>query len=502
MTEHSSNNQPPSSLQPSPFDGNLKWKMFTLIGMLLAVLYAMNEAGKPENWAWMGFDKAVNSVKNEKPSPPAAPTAEANTNSDATDPSSEATNDSTSALTPNATPPLKTKAIRLSENTLRPMTSQQTSLPTESGKFWTSFFTGLKTAEQIEWMELLDVLQSNQSPAQRPQVSQTQSQLITRFEQRRDVFNNTLLDHMSTLPNASKKRSKVSQDYFEANKFWQKQISPALTALLNAEDLTLLQQQAALKLQRHLDAESLNMIQDKTAVGWTGDSVAWNRCWNRIHQSGIVEPTFVKRIQLIAQPQAFRGQAITVNGFVRDIETRRAARDSSIMGTESDDPDERIYYVLWIQPSESDAGPYCVFCLQPPAELPRSRDELANYHWIASIDGIFFKNRSYVASDETVQHCPLILAADFSLKPPISDHPALKWKPSRGLMTGLLAMIPLLAVGVVWYTVRSTVSRKRLPSKKSEEETNVFLDDLKNDPSIKTELEQIQAIAEHEDDIE
>ena len=87
------------------------------------------------------------------------------------------------------------------------------------------------------------------------------------------------------------------------------------------------------------------------------------------------------------------------------------------------------------------------------------------------------------------------------MKPPVTDHPVLKQKLSPQLMTGLLALIPLIAVGIVWYAVRATVSRKRLPSKKSQEELNVFLGDLKDDPSIKNNLEQIQAISEHEDDI-
>jgi len=207
----------------------------------------------------------------------------------------------------------------------------------------------------------------------------------------------------------------------------------------------------------------------------------------------------VKRIQLIGQPREFRGQAVTINGFVRDVEARRAAPDSSIAGNHS--TGDTTYYILWVQPSESNAGPYCVYCLHPPAELPRTRDELADYQWMATINGIFFKNRSYQATDQSVQYSPLLLTDSFALKPPISDHPALKWKLSPTLMAGLLALVPLLAVGIVWYAVRSTVSRKRLPSKKSEEELEVFLGDLKNDPSIKTDLEQIQAISEHSDDI-
>jgi len=104
---------------------------------------------------------------------------------------------------------------------------------------------------------------------------------------------------------------------------------------------------------------------------------------------------------------------------------------------------------------------------------PVTRDELADYQWMATINGIFFKNRSYQATDQSVQYSPLLLTDSFALKPPISDHPALKWKLSPTLMAGL----------------------------QSEEELEVFLGDLKNDPSIKTDLEQIQAISEHSDDI-
>ena len=473
--------------------------MFVLIGMLVMVIYSMNEAGKPENWAWMGFEKPTDSSVIEKTRSNTTPIVKAKTLSSdaetATAPPGK-TNEHPAAATG---APINSPPIRLTQKTARLTTNNQhTDLPAESGKFWTSFFESLTTAQQVEWMELLEILRDSQIPADQS-INQTQKKLIARATKQRATFNNKLLDRMAAIPHASAKRTQVSQDYFEANKFWQKQISPALTALIEGEDITLTQQQAAIGLQRHLDIDALNLVQDKTAVGWTGDSIAWKRCWNRIHLSEIGKPTFVKRIQLIGQPREFRGQAVTINGFVREVEARRAAPDSSIAGNHS--TGDTTYYILWVQPSESNAGPYCVYCLHPPAELPRTRDELADYQWMATINGIFFKNRSYQATDQSVQYSPLLLTDSFALKPPISDHPALKWKLSPTLMAGLLALVPLLAVGIVWYAVRSTVSRKRLPSKKSEEELEVFLGDLKNDPSIKTDLEQIQAISEHSDDI-
>ena len=498
MPENSTN-QPPSTFQPKPYNGDLIRKMLTLIAMLVMVLYAMKEAGKPENWAWMGFVEQptnTNETLPESQDENSTPKAKTQTNS---------TNDHSSAPTEPAKEPTGTSvnspAIRLTQtpSAIPDVTRrQQTSLPTESGRFWTSFFANLKTTEQIEWMDLLAATSGDQIPTQLP-ANQVQAKLIDLAAKQRQAFNNKILDRISTLSQTSEKRSQVSQDYFEANKFWQRQILPALTASKTGEDITMRQQQAVGSLLNHLDIDALNLVQDKTAVGWIGDSVAWKRCWSRIHRSQIGEPTYVTRIQLTGQPGEFRGKAITVNGFVRSIETRRAKPNSSIIGKRTSDQPP-TYYILWVQPADSDAGPYCVYCLNPPEQLPRTQAELEDYQWLAKINGLFFKNRTYQATDR-VRYSPLILADNFEMKPPVTDHPILKQKISPQLMTGLLALIPLIAAGIVWYAVRSTVSRKRLPSQKSQEELKVFLGDLKDDPSIKNDLEQIQAISEHEDDI-
>ena len=472
------------------------------------VIYSMNEAGKPKNWAWMGFEKKSNST--DETIDTSAPATNAMAESDSANNAvsspaakSETTSASAPALSPVVPPktissaPVRTEAIRLSNaSPTFQLAEQPTGLPIESARFWSSFFASLATTEQVEWVELLEVLQSNKPPAERTPATQSQAKLIARAQQQRDNFNNELLDRMSSIPQASKKYSQVSNDYFEANKFWQKKISPALTAFLDATDVTLIQQQAIVNLQRHLDVDALDLVQDKTAVGWTGDSVAWKRSWNRIHQGKLGEPTYVKRIQLTGQPREYRGKAITVYGFVRDIHKRRAASSDSIAGSRNDGTGEVDYYILWVQPSDSDAGPYCVYCLDLPAKLPRSKEELAEFQQMATIDGMFFKNRSYQAADRSVQHCPLILADGFELKPA-----ALNLEISPAWMAAALALVPLLGVGIAWYAFRSTVSRKRLPSEKSQQEIGVFLGDLKNDPSIKTDIEQVQAIAEHEDDI-
>ena len=219
MPENSTN-QPPSTFQPKPYNGDLIRKMLTLIAMLVMVLYAMKEAGKPENWAWMGFVEQptnTNETLPESQDENSTPKAKTQTNS---------TNDHSSAPTEPAKEPTGTSvnspAIRLTQtpSAIPDVTRrQQTSLPTESGRFWTSFFANLKTTEQIEWMDLLAATSGDQIPTQLP-ANQVQAKLIDLAAKQRQAFNNKILDRISTLSQTSEKRSQVSQDYFEANKFW------------------------------------------------------------------------------------------------------------------------------------------------------------------------------------------------------------------------------------------------------------------------------------------
>ena len=241
-------NQPPATFQPRPYNGDLIRKMLTLIAMLVMVLYAMNEAGKPENWAWMGFvEQPTNTSETltESQDEKITPKAKAQTNS-----TSDHTNDPTEPAKEPAGTSLNSPVIRLTQtpSVLPDVTSQPpTGLPTESGRFWTSFFVNLKTAEQVKWMGLLEVLSGDRLPTQLP-ANKVQAKLIDHAAKQREAFNNKILDRISSLSQTSEKRSQVSQDYFEANKFWQKQVFPALTASKTAEDITIRQQQAVVSL--------------------------------------------------------------------------------------------------------------------------------------------------------------------------------------------------------------------------------------------------------------
>lgn len=492
-----------SSQQPRPpQSGNLKLKMLTLVGMLVMVIYAMYESGKPENWEWMNFPK--DTPAGSQPADSQTPTGPAA----ATNPLAEKSTSPEPSNRDSTTPDPAAKPIRLVESFPSPKTSRRKSeIPVESAKFWRQFFTSLDSSQHFELFRILDRLQTTGRIEETVEATASQTKLIEKIKQQRQAFDDQLLDNMTFLPSSSQEKSRASEDYFEAEKFWSKNILAALTAFEKNSDITLTQLGRVKNLQRFLDGEALNMVQDNTAIGWAGDSLAWNRSWKRIHATAQAEPAAelndvpkeVSRIQLVAQPSEYRGQLISIQGFVRALESRTAKANSSIT------PDSKPgkYSILWIKPLESQAGPYCVYCSQLPDDLPQDNEQLKNFDSLATIHGIFFKNRSYPAASGEVLSCPLIIASNIELTPAQTMKDAsLFWQPGRTAIFTLAWLVPLVAIGGTWLVFRSAGTRKRLPSPVTEKKLGLFLGELKDDPNVQTDLQKVQAIAERENESE
>lgn len=471
--------------------GNLKLKMLVLVGMLLMVVYAMHEAGKPENWQWMNFPKDT----------PARPLQSPATSGSNRQHKFEPAQKSGPGLTNRETKDATTnQPIRLANLPPAPNTHQRKSeIPAESAVFWQRTFAAISSEQQFLLIEILDQLQTTDRVNQTTSVTKQQNRLIEKIIQRRAAFDDRLLDRMTSLPSSSQEKSRASEDYFESDSFWNKNISVALKAFVDNLDITLTQQRQVMHLKRFLENEALNLVQDDTAVGWIGDSLAWNRSWKRIHSRPRASPKQVTRIQLVAQPNEYRGQLVTIRGYVRAIESRTANPGTSIMP--NGEPGQ--YSIAWIKPLESQAGPYCVYCYDVPAHLPDDNQQLKNFDALATIDGIFFKNRSYPAASGEVLSCPLILASNFTLQPTnTNENSSLFWQPSRTTMFMLAWIVPLVAIGGTWLIFRAADTRKRLPSPLAEQKLSLFLTDLKQDPSVQTDLQKVQAISERESEIE
>jgi hypothetical protein len=493
---------PKSILTPRTRPQNgLRTKMLMLIGMLGLVLFAMSEAGKPENWAWMGFDKQAAPISSEAASPATPRETVRQPNDDRPPATVSIQNDlaSDSASTANPTSVASPSPATTSNSTIT--IAPDSDLPIESVRFWSQQFAELNKQQRNDLFKIVGQL-GGEFQASAPKVTPSQIALIAAIKKDRSEFNNRLLDLMNSPSHDANEKAAISANLFEADQLWAKKIMPSLEAFAIGDDITLSQQLAIKKLQNVLDEGAFGRVQDKTALGWTGDSIAWKRMWAKIH-SGLLKttpPQNVTRIQLIGQPDVYRGKTVSLQGFVRSIESRTTKPDSAVLSPDvTAAPALPDHFAIWLEPFESKSGPLCVIAPALPANLtgdgqPLDRATLLERNLLARIDGVFFKNRSYQAADQSVRNAPVILSNQIRLQSQPDWSPMSAWSLSRTSMAASIAIIPLIAIGLAWLAFRSSATRKRIPSDKGQQQLNVFLGDLKDDPNVQTDLEKVQSI--------
>ena len=116
-------------------------------------------------------------------------------------------------------------------------------------------------------------------------------------------------------------------------------------------------------------------VQDNTAVGHVGDAGAWADAWQRVDRATLSDLTTaeeVQRVQLMSQPNSYRGSLVKLRGWVRSA--RFVDRPIAALGQADAQYRGKVgHYEFWIRPEETNAGPYCVYALNLPAGFPEVR---------------------------------------------------------------------------------------------------------------------------------
>ncbi|HEY5313820.1 MAG TPA: hypothetical protein VIK18_14930 [Pirellulales bacterium] len=189
-----------------------------------------------------------------------------------------------------------------------------------------------------------------------------------------------------------------------------------------------------------VDAKSLAAVRDDTPLRrqelpamFQLLSVARRADPRALAQASLGTPAFV---QLLRQPESFRGQLVTLRGRVHGV-IKLPAGD--IPGG------VRELFQLWLQPENDGSNPIVIQCLDLPKAFPRGE------HLDEQIEatGFYFKRLAYVASDHSMRLAPLILAesVDWIPKPPGAAAPQpIDWKQlAWGVTLALVAAAVLLA---------------------------------------------------------
>lgn len=475
--------RPTSAVPPPNYSTRaIRLRLFTLFGMLILVIVLMKEAGKPERWEWMGFENEQKIQLDSK-----RPDSQQDDGFDAEPVDLESPLELDTPLRVggnsavlNAEPPLDSLVAAI------PNGASDGSYPSAGVAFWGPLFRKMSANQQQTLLLLLKSMrQGSPVPKDRQEMV---AGIVDILQRKRQEFHQQLFDQLAIAPNGSTEKTKLANDLYESQDTWDKKIFPAMSAAARREEITISQQQAIVRLQRIIDPLLLQQVQDRTSIGWTGDSGAWKRLWEKTLFENPPKFDPVTRIQLISQPDVYRGKPVSVEGWVRSARRETLSADSEI-GIPN-------YYILWVRPKESKLGPYCVYSKSLPAGFPQVSDQFTDVNQHVRIDGYFFKVRTYVAGDSTVSNSPVIIARSLVPIEAVSFTSVNRWQPSRTTLFALLALIPVVATGLAWWAFRTSETARYVPGGKTEQRINTSLEELVGDPRVQTDREKIMSLYE------
>jgi hypothetical protein len=323
-----------------------------------------------------------------------------------------------------------------------------------------------------------------------PEYRSTSQTLIASIERQRSAYDQAIADQLSTIQQSDRRQT------FEAmladHKTKSAAALKALATVAIGQTLEPPEQTTDLEpIQALFDAMALQQIKDQTSMTRAAEGPAWIRSWETILDGRFLQTAKpVKQIQLISQPDVYRGKGVKVRGFLRGAE--------KIMVPENELGIHQ-YYVLWMRPKESDFTPYCIYALFLPDGFPSVGKQFVALNETIEVSGIFFKIRSYLAKGGEMENCPLILANSFHWirTPEVATNDSV---PTASFMWPFLVLIPLVA-GLCAYLVYRTTQWKRYVGANATVQTIATdLAKLNNDKSIKTDTERIQMLYQLDSD--
>ena len=485
----------PDSIVP-PIDKTskaIRIRLLMLFSMLILIIVAMNEAGKPERWEWMGFDQPPTSVK----------TIELDNNADAPSAKVEFENNAgVGSPPPNRTAPPNSSNLKKSNSSfsVSPTAGQPNSVvvgtyqgdyPTAAVQFWEEMFRKFSPDSQTCFLQLISRIR-NGITTPKDQQAKTK-RIVELIKQKHDSFEQSLFDELAVATDGTPEKIVLLNQLNESQTIWADKIFPALSESSSGRDTTLSQQNAIIRLQAVIDDLLLLQVQDHTSLGWTGDSGSWIRTWEKVisptaTDADLEDATSVNRIELMGQPDIYRGKPIAIEGWVRSARKKKLPADTAL-GIEH-------YYILWVRPRESKLGPYCVYCQKIPASFPKLGNEFIDVNQLVQVDGYFFKIRNYIAADSSVQECPVVIAPKLNIiasaPMPLLD----KWQPSPTTLITAFVVIPIGATFIAWFAFQTSRTKRQSPGASTKKRIDDSLDALVKSPEVQTDREKIMALYE------
>jgi len=475
-----------------------KMRLLSLFGLLLLVLVAMKEAGKPERWMWLGFDQPADPafVSDDEISDGDI-FLEAGTLADQSDTGAAPANglgympDRFASRLNNADSRTadEESAKKFDTGATGNRDPQKTPVAVD---FWRATYSKLTDSQQEAFYQLLRRIDT--ARLEPPQSDLPLDATVKRLIQLQLNHQSTTLGELAVMPKGDQK-NELTEDLFAFDQSWQKQALPALQASIVGDDFSMTNQATIRSIRDTIDPIVIRAVEDMTGMGNSRDKLAWLAIWDFVQRDSETvnakNESETRLLQLKGQPGAFRGEAITVSGTARTI--RLKILKQTLLNLDQ-------YYEVWMDPpGRVNDGLICV-CV---ATLPESFDTVLppvteNFQDIkvpVTVAGRFFKIRSYQDASKSVSHCPVLIAetftADIEANFSKSDVAAAKWQPSALLSFAFLVLAGLVAIGIAYAVFRSTKSGTERADKPVSKRVGRSLEALVDDETVMTDAQRV-----------
>jgi hypothetical protein len=459
---------------PNYFSRRVQLRIFTLIAMVMLVLWLMDQARKPENWYWMwggnpqfaggpplteeelaGRSRDVDTRLSARPEQPSQPDVFVS-------PSEAAGVESAITGEPAA---------------------EDARLERSRADAWSRILPQLGAENEEHFRELLRSARNGGRPEEGavqhwPAVVE---QLGIAWDEYLQEAFQYLIDARDQLSDEQRGSWQTAVQQLEIE--WRQTTLPALEGAGGGE-LTSQQRQTLVALSEQLDRIDLAAVRDNS-VFRTAERHAWFRLLEKLGERPLEElesdsTGLVGFIQLFDQPKEYRGKLVTVRGTARMAYRVQAPKNNS--GVEH-------YYVFWISPVGGPNSPICVYALESPPGFPAIKDKDRDRATTAldvdvEFTGYFFKRWAYRAQDG-LRVAPLVLAKAPRWTPPppsvANPVPPSPWTTAMYIL-GVAAVAVTISLIAYWQGQWRSAKKRRYET--SPERYHQRLKSLEeNDPS-------------------
>ncbi|MEZ6093746.1 MAG: hypothetical protein R3C03_05850 [Pirellulaceae bacterium] len=454
--------------------GAVRIRLFMLVFGLMLVLVCMNEARKPENWRWMGFDANGNistEKQNQEEKPKSTPPA---------------------TVLPNASQPDSDDSVDRLDDAL-PAEGQGEGQQEKSGNnslrmsqdFWNSVFLELDSDQQKQLFLLMRAQSKGAEYSPDEKVS-----MLSLLDTLDGFITKHAIEFSKRIAQTDSS-AEATQRILEISSEWKDGLLPYLRSTVN-KDLEMLEFNPA-KIgiwKAQFEKTVLGVVEDHTRMLNPSDGPAWLALWDQILEGSAGSYRTVTNYELMTQPKAYRGQPVEFEGNLLIIERVNMVRND--LGIDR-------YYALWIRTDELQASPMCVYTLRLPPGSEEPVDQYTPVDWMVKVQGYFFKVRDYVKRDGQIGECPLILSPVASVLPlPPKPENEFAWPVPVWFLPVILA---LMAGGAIMMA-RSVFIASRMktyrPSKVEVSNVKRSLKDFENDTRIRSPREDIAELENRE----